>query len=68
VSPVFLLQQWRVALVSIFVLTALITPGDVVSAQLVLGGPMVVLYFASVGLSFLVAKRRDERAQQEEAE
>jgi sec-independent protein translocase protein TatC len=68
VSPAFLLRQWRVALVAIFVLTAAITPGDVVSAQLVMGGPMVLLYFASVGLSFLVAKKRGERERAESAE
>lgn len=67
VSPMFLLKQWRVALVAIFVLTAFITPGDVVSAQLVMGGPMVLLYFASVGLSFLVAKRRVVREREEGA-
>lgn len=61
VSPMFLLRQWRVALVAIFVLTAIITPGDVVSAQVVMGGPMVLLYFISVGLSFLVARKRAER-------
>ncbi len=41
-------------------LTALITPGDVVSAQVVMGLPMVLLYFMSVGLSFLIAKRKRE--------
>lgn len=65
VTPAFLLRQWRYALVAIFVLTALITPGDVVSAQFVMGGPMVVLYFASVGLSFLVARRRAGRERRE---
>jgi sec-independent protein translocase protein TatC len=65
VTPAFLLQQWRYALVAIFVLTALITPGDVVSAQFIMGGPMVLLYFASVGLSFVVARRRAERERRE---
>jgi sec-independent protein translocase protein TatC len=58
VSPMFLLRQWRIALVAIFVLTALITPGDVVSAQVVMAS-MVPLYFMSVGLSFLIAKKRE---------
>jgi len=56
VTPMFLLKQWRVAIVIIFVVTAAITPGDIVSAQVVMGGPMVALYFLSVGLSFFVAK------------
>lgn len=58
VTPVFLLRQWRVAIIVIFVVTAAITPGDIVSAQLVMGAPMAALYFVSVGLSFLVAKRK----------
>ncbi len=60
VTPMFLLRQWRVAIVVIFVVTAAITPGDIVSAQLVMGLPMAGLYFVSVGLSFFVARRKAE--------
>jgi sec-independent protein translocase protein TatC len=58
VTPGFLIKQWRYAIVGAFVVTAAITPGDVITAQLILGGPMVLLYFLSVGLSWLVARRR----------
>ncbi|MCE9627625.1 MAG: twin-arginine translocase subunit TatC [Candidatus Eisenbacteria bacterium] len=68
VKPMFLLQQWRVALIVIFVLTALITPGDVISAQVVMGLPMVALYFLSVGLSFFVAKKQSAAEKLAEAE
>ncbi|MBI1799708.1 MAG: twin-arginine translocase subunit TatC [Candidatus Eisenbacteria bacterium] len=61
VTPGFLLRQWRIAIVAVFLVTALITPGDVVTAQLVMGVPMTALYFVSVGLSWLVARRRRER-------
>ncbi len=60
VTPMFLLKQWRVAIVIIFIVTAVITPGDVVSAQLIMGIPMMMLYFASVGLSFFVARKKAE--------
>lgn len=60
VTPGYLLRQWRYALVIVFVMTAIITPGDVVTAQLIMGVPMTALYFVSVGLSWLVAKRRSE--------
>ena len=66
VTPRFLLQQWRYAIVGAFLLTAIITPGDVITAQIILGFPMAALYFLSVGLSFLVvrgkrgAKREDD--------
>ena len=60
VTPGYLLRQWRYALVIVFIVTAVITPGDVVTAQLIMGVPMTALYFVSVGLSWLVAKRRSE--------
>lgn len=70
VTPGLLLRQWRYAIVGAFVITAIITPGDVVTAQIVMGGPMVLLYFLSVGLSYLVAKRkaRSESEATEEAD
>ena len=58
VTPRFLLQQWRIAIVLVFLVTAIITPGDMVTAQIVMGIPMTLLYFLSVGLSWLVARRR----------
>ncbi len=61
VTPGLLLRQWRYAIVAVFVVTAVITPGDVVIAQLIMGVPMMGLYFLSVGLSWFVARRRRDR-------
>jgi sec-independent protein translocase protein TatC len=58
VTPRTLLRQWRFAIVGAFLVTAIITPGDVVTAQIVMGLPMTLLYFLSVGLSWLVARKR----------
>src|ERR1043165_1285953 len=58
VTPGFLLKHWRYAIALLFFTTAIITPGDVVTAQLVMGVPMIALYFVSGGLSWLVARRR----------
>lgn len=66
VTPKFLLKQWRAAIVIIFVITAAVTPGDVVSAQIVMGLPMALLYFVSVGLSFFVAKKQREGEERED--
>ena len=63
VTPAFLLKQWRYAIVAVFLVTAIITPGDVVTAQIVMGVPMTGLYFISVGLSYLVARRRRRAAE-----
>jgi sec-independent protein translocase protein TatC len=61
VTPGQLLRQWRYAIVGVFVVTAAVTPGDVVTAQIIMGVPMTLLYFVSVGLSWLVARRRAKR-------
>ncbi len=50
-TPEFLLKRWRHATVVTFVLTAIVTPGDVFIAQIVLGFPVLALYFASVLVS-----------------
>lgn len=67
VTPGFLLKQWRFAIVGVFFVTAIITPGDVVTAQLVMGVPMTALYFLSVGLSWFVARKKTEREEADEA-
>jgi sec-independent protein translocase protein TatC len=64
VTPGFLLRQWRYAIVLVFLVTAIITPGDVVTAQLIMGVPMTLLYFVSVGLSWMVARRRASTAEE----
>jgi sec-independent protein translocase protein TatC len=68
VTPGFLLRQWRFALVAVFFVTAVITPGDAVTAQLIMGVPMTVLYIISVGLSWLVARRHRNAELVEEGE
>ena len=41
--------------------------GDIVTAQLIRAGPRVLLYFLSVALSWLVARRRSAPADGSEA-
>jgi sec-independent protein translocase protein TatC len=61
VRPSSLVKQWRIAIVVIAILAAVITPTtDPVNMALVMG-PMIALYFIGVGLSYLAAigqKRR----------
>jgi sec-independent protein translocase protein TatC len=68
VTPKQLLNQWRYAIVGVFFVTAVITPGDVVTAQIIMGIPMTLLYFLSVGLSWLMVRRRKRSAALEEVE
>jgi sec-independent protein translocase protein TatC len=58
VTPRRLLSSWRIALVVIAVISAVITPsGDPVTMAM-LGVPMMVLYFLAILLGWLVVRRR----------
>jgi sec-independent protein translocase protein TatC len=58
VTPRRLLSSWRIAVVVIAILAAVITPsGDPVTMAL-LGVPMLVLYFFAIFLGWLVVRRR----------
>ena len=51
-----LIKHWRVAVIAIFVLAALLTPPDVLT-QITLALPMCLLYGVSIGLSRLVENK-----------
>lgn len=56
-----LARQWRLAIVVIAVLAAMITPTvDPVNMSLIMG-PMIVLFFLSVGLAFIAQRGRERR-------
>ena len=57
--PMQLMRFSRWAIVSSFVVGAFVTPGPEISSQIAVACALVGLYFLSVGLAFLVAKRRD---------
>lgn len=55
-----LAQQWRIAVVIIAVLSAAITPTiDPINMGLVMG-PMILLYFLSIGLAYIAQGRREK--------
>jgi sec-independent protein translocase protein TatC len=62
-----IIKGWRWAILTIVVFTAIATPAADITSMLLLAVPMVVLYFAAIGISFLhdrqVAKR--EAAQEQ---
>ncbi|MCA9718210.1 MAG: twin-arginine translocase subunit TatC, partial [Myxococcales bacterium] len=54
-----LLAIWKYAVVAIFILGALLTPPEPVS-QLMMAVPMIVLFFASVGIAYLITKSKGD--------
>jgi sec-independent protein translocase protein TatC len=60
-GPDTLVRFWRHGLVLVFIVAAILTPPDVAS-QLLMAGPMMVLYVISIGLARLAASARRGRA------
>lgn len=59
VTPQQLVKFSRYAIISAFVVGAFVTPGPEISSQIAVSSALIALYFMSVGLAFLIAKRRD---------
>lgn len=56
--PRQLVNNWRVAIVAIFVLAAVITPSGDPITLLALSGPLILLYFVSALVGHLITRRR----------
>lgn len=64
VDPRTLLKGWRYAFLLILGVSALLTPPDIIS-QVLLGGPVMLLYIISVLISMLVRKRQRQAKERE---
>lgn len=65
VTSKFLRSKWRYAFAAMVVVSALITPGDAITATVILLGPMLLLYELSIGLAKLVERGRAREARTE---
>jgi sec-independent protein translocase protein TatC len=54
----FLLRNFKYATLIIVILGAVLSPGGDIASQMVLAGPMMVLYIFSIGIAFVFQKRR----------
>jgi sec-independent protein translocase protein TatC len=63
VQPKTLLKGWRWALVTILAASAILTPPDIIS-QVMLAGPVMLLYLASVLVSMIV-RRNEEKGRKD---
>lgn len=61
VNSAMLWKGWRYAVLAVVVVAAIVTPPDPIS-QLMLAGPIVLLYFVSVGCVKLIEVRRGDEA------
>ena len=56
-TPGFLINKFRYAIVAIFILAAILTPPDVIS-QLMLAGPLLLLYGISIIVAAMASRRK----------
>ena len=58
VTAGFLIRHFKYAILIIFILGAVLSPGTDVVSQLMMAGPMTVLYILSIGIAWVFAKRK----------
>ena len=51
-----LTASWRYAIVGIFIVAAVLTPGPDVASQMLMAAPLLVLYVLSIGVAYVVAR------------
>jgi len=59
VTPAFLLQKFKYAVLIIFIISAIITPTPDMVTQSALAVPMILLYLLGIGISYLFGKKHD---------
>jgi len=68
VTARFLFRNIKYAILIIFVLAAIITPGGDPMSQTALAAPMIGLYFLSIGLAWLFGKKKRQTDQEYDAD
>ena len=59
VTPRFLIRNTKYAVLVIFVVAAVLTPGPDIVSQLLMAGPMVLLYAISIGIAWVFQKKKE---------
>ena len=60
VTPKQLLKFGRWAILGSFIVGAVVTPGPEISSQLAVSSALVALYFLSIGIAWVVGKKKPE--------
>lgn len=63
----FLIQYWRWAVVVAFIMAAFLTPPDYIT-QLMLAIPLLALYGLSIGIAWMITKRRESASPEADQE
>jgi sec-independent protein translocase protein TatC len=58
ITPRLLLKVWRIAVIAIFIIAAILSPTTDVPNLLVFAAPMLILYFLSIGIAWMFHRKR----------
>ena len=58
VTARWMMRQFKYAVLVIFIVAAVITPSSDVASQLIVAGPMVVLYILSIAIAWMFGKKK----------
>jgi sec-independent protein translocase protein TatC len=58
VTPRMLIASARYAIVIIFIVAAVLTPGPDVASQMLMAGPLLLLYVLSIGVAYVFGRRK----------
>jgi sec-independent protein translocase protein TatC len=59
VTPRFLIRNTKYAVLVIFVVAAVLTPGPDIVSQLLMAGPMLLLYAISIVIAWVFQKKKE---------
>jgi sec-independent protein translocase protein TatC len=59
VTAGFLVKHTKYAVLIIFILGAVLSPGGDISSQVMMAGPMLVLYAISIGVAWIFGKKKE---------
>jgi sec-independent protein translocase protein TatC len=63
ISAVFLVKSWKIAIVVILIIAALVSPTADIPNMLLFAAPMIVLYVVSIFIAWLFGKKRSATAE-----
>jgi sec-independent protein translocase protein TatC len=65
VTPKFLLKNFKYAVLIIFIVAAVASPGQDPASQMLFAAPMLVLYVISIGVAWLFGKKKPREADEQ---
>ncbi|MGH7898830.1 MAG: twin-arginine translocase subunit TatC [Candidatus Binatia bacterium] len=59
-----MISLWRYAVITIFIVAAILTPGPDVASQMLMAAPLVILYLLSIGVAYFFARPQTSAAEE----